>query len=721
MREETWRSDLLRIVLRTSAVLGAIVYVPSVWLALSLEINALAVMDTVALAIVLALAYFERWPVKVRAIGACLVLYVLGAGLMFFVGPISQIYLFASSLFCTLLVSARWSAASVALNAVTMLAIGLFSIASPEMVVPHWDRTPIEWIVVTVNFVFVNTCLVLALGTVISALESALAHANAAREALELEGVELVKLNESLALEVRDRVRTEASLHESKILQRIAGRAARVGGWLVDMTTQRVVWSEEMCELHEMPAGTTPTFSEALALYAPEWRDALSSAFNRCLRDGTPLDEEVEIITAKGTRLWARVIGARNAEEEARTTLHGALQDITRQKRAEARNQKLEGQLRQAQKMEAVGQLAGGVAHDFNNMLSVILGNAHLTLSSLDADDPRREDMQEVVDAARRSADLTGRLLAFARQQPIAPVLLELNAVVESSVSVLRRLIGEDIDLLWRPGANVPPIMMDRTQVEQILTNLAVNARDAIASVGTLVIETGHASFDAAFCATHAGYALGDYVRLSVSDSGCGMDKETLAKAFEPFFTTKEVGKGTGLGLATVYGIVQQNGGFISVHSEPGQGATFLIYLPQHSGKSASRSIPTASAVTPGGRETVLLVEDEDALLRVAARMLKGLGYAVVATTDPREAIALAAGHPTIDMLITDVIMPHLTGRELWQELRKARPELKCLFMSGYAGDVISHRGVLEDGVHFLQKPFALEALARKIRHVLDH
>jgi len=710
----------LRVVLRTSALLGALVYLPSVWMALRLELHGLVVMDTAAIATIFALAYFERLAATVRALCTCLVLYILGAGLMIFVGSISQIYLFGFSLLATLIVSSRAGRASVALNAVTMLTIGYLGIAAPEMMPSRWSQSAVEWSVITVNFVFVNICLVLALGAVIGALEAALGRANTAREALKRDSIEVGKLNESLALEMGERIRTEERLHESRALQRMAGRAARVGGWLVDMSTRRVVWSDEMCELNEVPAGTTPTFSEAIACYAPECREALNAAFRRCLREGIPLDQEAEMITAKGGRLWVRVTGSALGDDgRVGPLVHGVVQDITRQKLDEARNTRLEKQLQQAQKMEAVGQLAGGIAHDFNNMLSVILGNARLTLSSFAADDERREEMQDVVDAARRSADLTNQLLAFARQQPITPVMLDLNGIVDDSVSMLRRLIGEDVELVWKPGADLQTIMMDVTQVHQILANLVVNARDAIAGVGMLVIETHNASFDAAFCASNAGYTPGDYVQLSVSDSGCGMSKATLAKVFEPFFTTKEVGKGTGLGLATVYGIVKQNGGFINVYSEPSQGAVFRIYLPQCTDEVAVAS-EAAVGATPRGTETLLLVEDEEALLRMTARLLKGLGYVVIATTDPREAIRLAALHPTIDLLTTDVIMPHLTGRELSRELRKTRPELKCLFISGYAADVISHRGVLEDGVQFLQKPFALDTLGRKVRHVLD-
>jgi two-component system cell cycle sensor histidine kinase/response regulator CckA len=717
---DTWRADLLRIVLRGAAVLGTVVYVPSVVLAVSHGMLGVVVLDTVAMAAVLVLAAFAGLPPKVRAAGTGLVMYMLGAGLMVSVGSISQIYLFAFSLLTTLLLSGRWGLATVALNAVTMLAIGYLGIASPTMVVPRWQHDFGAWSVITANFVFVNTCLVLALGAVIGALESSLRRANAARDALEREQLELVKLNESLALEVRERLRTEVSLHESKALQRIAGRTARVGGWLVDLSTQRAVWSDEMCELHEVTPGTTPTLDEAIAFYASEWRDPIRSAFDRCVRDGTPFQQEAEIITASGKRLWVRAIGnAPNTADSATTHIHGALQDITPQKLAEAKHEKLEAQLRQAQKMDAVGRLAGGVAHDFNNMLSVILGNAHMTMKSMAPGDERLEDMQQVIDAAQRSAELTNQLLAFARQQPIEPALIDLNESIGKILKMLGRLIGEDVELIWKPGPELSRIKMDRAQIDQILANLAVNARDAIAGVGKLVIETRNASFDQPYCDANTKYSPGDYVQLSVSDSGCGMDEATLGQVFEPFFTTKGLGKGTGLGLATVYGIVKQNRGFITVYSEAGQGSTFQIYLPQSTEVAARPHSGPIQAPVPRGNETLLLVEDEGALLRVAARMLRGLGYTVIATSDPLEAITLAAQNPTIGLLVTDVVMPSMTGRALFEELSRTRPDLKCLFMSGYTADVISHRGVLEQGMHFLQKPFALDGIAHKIREVL--
>ena len=392
----------------------------------------------------------------------------------------------------------------------------------------------------------------------------------------------------------------------------------------------------------------------------------------------------------------------------------GAVIDITDRR-------KLEGQFRQAQKMEAVGRLAGGVAHDFNNMLGVILGFNELAMIKLPADDPVQMYLGEVQSAAQRSADITRQLLAFARKQIIAPKILDLNDTVASMLKMFRRLIGEDIDLLWKPANDLWPVKMDPAQIDQILANLMVNARDAIAGVGKITIETGYAEFDEDYCEAHPGFVPGRYVLLAVSDDGCGMDKPTLAKLFEPFFTTKEVGKGTGLGLATIYGIVKQNNGFINVYSEPGQGTTFRIYLPRQEPQEAAPERLREAAAVPSGTETVLLVEDEKSLLKFARLLLEDMGYTVLAAGSPREAI-LMAGEFTheIHLLMSDVVMPEMSGRDLWGQLKTLRPGLKCVFMSGYTTNVIAHHGLLEEGFHFLQKPFSREAFATKIREALS-
>jgi PAS domain S-box-containing protein len=764
-----------------------------------------------------------------------------------------------------------------------------------------------------------------------------------------------------------------SQLQESEALLRIAGRTARFGGWSADPVTRRTVWSEEVALIHDKEAGYSPPAEEGMAYYAHEWRDRIAAVFEACARDGTPYDEEMEIITARGRRRWIRTTGEavrdragriirvqgafqditerrqaeqslRESEEKMRSIFrvaptgigivrdrmlldanprvcemtgytrdelvgqsarmlyptqedfefvgqekyrqiaeHGsgqvetrwqrkdgscidillastpidledrskgviftalditerkraeeelqklaaivkhsaelvnlaamdgqmvflneagarllgiepaeakgrnimdiipaelmglvqqelwpALQqgrtwqgelryrnlktgrqtdcqamcftikdpetgkplyaanislDITERKRAEAEREKLQAQLLQAQKMESVGRLAGGVAHDFNNTLQAILGHAEMAMEQMNPAQPPYTDLAEVRKAAERAAAVTRQLLAFARKQTAAPKLLDLNASVEGILKMLRRLIGEDIDLAWLPGKGLGLVKMDPSQVDQILANLCVNARDAIAGVGKVTIETGAVTFEEAYCATHAGFLPGDYVLLAVSDNGCGMDEHTLDNIFEPFFTTKDVGQGTGLGLATVYGIMKQNDGFINVYSEPGRGTTFKLYLPQQGGTPEQFPEQTEAAETAArGHETVLLVEDEPAILKVAAMMLKELGYTVLAASSPSESLRLAQAHPgEIDLLMTDVVMPEMSGLDLAKKLLADHPKLKHVFVSGYTANVIAHHGVLEPGVHFVQKPFTMKELAAKIRHVLDH
>jgi len=371
--------------------------------------------------------------------------------------------------------------------------------------------------------------------------------------------------------------------------------------------------------------------------------------------------------------------------------------------------------------MESVGRLAGGVAHDFNNMLGVILGHAELALENVDPGTKVHHDVQEIEKAAQRSADLTRQLLAFARKQTVTPRVLDLNATVSGMLTMLRRLIGENIDLEWRPAAELWPVKMDPSQLDQLLANLCVNARDAISGTGKVSIETGTTIFDAEHGVERMGVSSGEYVTLVVSDSGCGMDNETMAQAFEPFFTTKGRSKGTGLGLATVYGIVKQNRGFISVESEPGQGTTFSISLPRHIGKAEQLKAAEIDEQSALGNETVLVVEDEELLLGLSTMMLEQLGYRVLAAKTPGEAIELAQNHlGTIHLLITDVIMPEMNGRDLAARLLSLYPGLKRLFISGYTADVIAHHGVLDEGVNFLQKPFFKKQLAEKIREILE-
>lgn len=394
--------------------------------------------------------------------------------------------------------------------------------------------------------------------------------------------------------------------------------------------------------------------------------------------------------------------------------------DVTGLKQADKEKAALKAQLMQAQKMESVGRLAGGVAHDFNNMLSVILGHAEIALMHVDTNQPTYVSLQEIRKAAQRSADLTRQLLAFARQQTVSPKVLDLNENISGLLNMLQRLIGENIRLLWKPAASLWQVRMDSSQIDQIMANLCVNAHDAIADVGEILIETGNCTCDESASKVHPHLTPGDYVKISVSDNGSGMDKATLDHIFEPFFTTKELGKGTGLGLATIYGIVKQNNGFIDVNSEPGKGTTFFIYLPRFEEREEPASRETAPAPSHRGNETILLVEDEPTILEITAEILTQLGYTVLQAHTPAEALRMGREHVgEIHLLMTDVIMPEMNGRELAKSLSDLCPRIRCLFMSGYTSDIIAHHGVLDDGVHFLQKPFGLDALSAKLREVL--
>lgn len=390
-------------------------------------------------------------------------------------------------------------------------------------------------------------------------------------------------------------------------------------------------------------------------------------------------------------------------------------------RQSEEKQNNLTKQLAQAQKLESVGRLAGGVAHDFNNMLSVIIGYAEL--AALKANPSRvleDDELREILKAARRATDITQQLLAFARQQTIAPKVIDLNETIERTLRMLRRLIGENIDLAWLPGSALWLVKMDTGQIDQILANLCVNARDAIADVGRIAIETQNIAFDERYCKDHEDLIPGEFVQLSVSDTGCGIAAEIQDKVFEPFFTTKGQGRGTGLGLATVYGIVKQNNGFINIYSEPGQGTTLRIYLPRHDGQPTATQRDISDEIPLGHKEVVLVVEDNASILRLAEKMLKGLRYQPLCAGTPDEALRLADQYAgQIHLLLTDVIMPEMNGRDLAQRLQAKRPQMKCIYMSGYTVDVIAHQGVLDKGMHFIQKPFSRKDMAIKIDDLL--
>jgi PAS domain S-box-containing protein len=509
------------------------------------------------------------------------------------------------------------------------------------------------------------------------------------------------------------RKRSEEDLKEALLFNQQIIDCAQEGIIVYDLELRYRVWNPFMERISGMLSsdvlGKTPW-----EVFPFLKNTGMLERLNGILAGGTPNSIEFPFkIEATGKSGWTSDSSAQllNAKGEI-TGIIGTVRDITEKR-------KTEEQLQQAQKMESVGRLAGGVAHDFNNMLTIIIGNAQLALLKSDQSNPLYHRIEEILHAADRSAEITKQLLAFSRQQVVEPKVLDLNDTVSGMLKMLRRLIGEDIDLIWDPGCELLKVKIDPSQLDQIMANLCVNARDAISGVGKIAIHTENFTFDKSGWVEHIEMSPGEYVMLAVSDNGSGMTKEVLNYIFEPFYTTKVAGKGTGLGLATVFGIVHQNGGYITVYSEPGQGTTFRLYLPGL--KSAVESICTEKPAVIGGNETILLVEDESAIMRLGTTMLSQLGYTVLSADSPEVARQLAdTNRGRINLLITDIIMPGMNGRDLSELLLLSNPGMKCLFMSGYTADVMSERGSVDKSMCFLQKPFNMDSLSTKVRETLD-
>lgn len=430
--------------------------------------------------------------------------------------------------------------------------------------------------------------------------------------------------------------------------------------------------------------------------------------------------EEVPQPCKDGSTVWTEVVTSFWRDPKTgRLEIHGVSRDITERRTAEEEKRQLQAQLVQAGKLEAIGRLAGGIAHDFNNMLTVILSEAEIALWGLTPEDPHTQSFESIKRSAERSAEMTHQLLAFARKQSVIPRVLDINDLVSADLGMLRRLMREDIRLDWKPGDGLRRVRVDPAQVSQILTNLCVNARDAIDGTGTISLATALVTIEHAL----SGGDISDrkpglYVALSVSDTGQGMSPEVKHQIFEPFFTTKARGRGTGLGLSTVYGIVRQNAGFISVESQPAHGSTFTVHFPVCTDTiSVSEEIPDRAVEVTGKGNNVLLVEDEAAVLRVSRTLIERLGYTVIAAAGPDEALTAASSFPgDIHILVTDVVMPGMSGKELYFRLRQDRPWLKCLYVSGYAEGLVDGAGVLDEGAHVLEKPYTLRSLADKLQ-----
>ncbi|MEO7362149.1 MAG: PAS domain S-box protein, partial [Gemmatimonadaceae bacterium] len=796
---ENWREGMLSLVLKIGAGLGLLVYIPSMYFAVRAGRTGIATIDTVAIVTVIALHFLRNISVRTRAIVFCLTCYALGAGLLHWVGAISQIYLLAASILAALLLGVRAGLIAVAITTVTFLVMGLTGNVARDMSLSIHRDPNTEWWLITLSFTLISHLVTTAVGVVVSAVDRERNQERETRKtsdrdrlllralfdtlpdavfSKDLEG-RYIQANRQAVIEsghgteeallgktafdlhpqsvaeltqrddaevmagavISDRElqlttpdgRTRWYVSRKSPLRDDEGNVTGIVGVIRDITDRRQAERERdrhlrqiELQIERMPIAYILTDNEFNCL---RWNPTAERIFGYTQEEmlGQQVFDVIvpERLRERADKIVQRISagsmdvhgdftnrtksGANIACEWHNTPLldetgkfAGLLSltlDVTSRK-------KLEAQLLQSQKMEAIGQLAGGVAHDFNNLLTVIFGYSEMLMVDPNASGSIRSSVTLINEAAQRAAGLTGQLLAFSRKAMLQPKVINVNTVVSDTSTMLRRMIGEDVVLSTVLHKNIDRMRVDPGQLAQVLMNLAVNARDAMPQGGTLTIETHNVELSAEYASTHLDCKPGPHVMLAITDTGMGMLPEVLAHIFEPFYTTKEVGKGTGLGLATVFGIIRQSGGCINVYSEPGIGTTFKLYFPSLSAVSLAdggRDLQTST----GGGETVLLVEDDAAVRRLAAAALSRFGYSVLAAATGAQALQITEERgDTIDVLLTDVIMPGMSGPQLVSVLRDRSPKMKVVFMSGYTDDAVVRHGLLAADVSFLQKPF---------------
>ena len=572
------------------------------------------------------------------------------------------------------------------------------------------------WVIFEVTFLLIS--IRKSLGEMLSVAERQ-AGLEAMKDSIE---ATVAERTEELRRENTERRQAEAELKHSEAQLEEAQRIARLGSWEWDVVNNHVTWSAETQRLYGMrPDESGSPMGKSMEHVHPDDRARVQQALADSLRTGQPFVCDHRALLPDGTERIMHGLANVILDEQGRPVkMVGTAQDITETRRAEDALRRSEEQFRQAQKMEAVGRLAGGVAHDFNNLLTVITGFCGLSLQRLGSDPQLRKNFEEIENAAERAAALTGQLLAFSRKQVLKPRVLSLNTVVSGMEKMLRRLIGEDVELSTSLAPALGSVKADPGQIEQVVMNLAVNARDAMPRGGKLTIRTANVAIDQKTRFRTRDMEIGEYILLAVSDTGVGMTDEVKAHLFEPFFTTKGVGRGTGLGLATCYGIICQSEGDIRVYSEPNSGTTFKIYLPRVDVSATGGTAAPKPESLPAGTESVLIVEDEAAVRRLATSVLRDRGYQVQAACDGMEALDFIGQGARFDLVVTDVIMPKMSGKELNDRIKVVAPQTKVLFMSGYTDDALALHGVLDPEFLFLEKPFSPARLARKVRETID-
>ncbi len=534
-----------------------------------------------------------------------------------------------------------------------------------------------------------------------------------------------------VAVDITQRMLAEDQLARRNELLETVGTLAHVGGWAVDLPSMAITWSPQINRIHEVDLDAAPDLERAIEFYPPEARPVVAAALQEGADRGTAWDLELPMVTAQGRPIWVRSIGSPVIEGDRVVRIVGAFQDVTERRHAEQERASLEARLQQSQRLESLGQLAGGVAHDFNNLLAAIMNYAALVGTALGKHSGSTEDVasqelltmaddvRQITAVARKGADLTHQLLMFSRREILHPERVDLNTIVSEMAGILRRSIRSDIELSTQLGSALPAIVVDRGQMEQVVMNLAVNARDAIPGSGTLSVGTARFTVDPEYARTHS-ITEGDYVSLTVSDTGEGMSADVVARAFEPFFTTKRAGAGSGLGLATVYGIVTRAGGVTQIESVPGVGTVVRVIMPADAGLSVA--LPLEEGV-PGASlgETILLVEDEPTVREPVRRVLVDGGYTVLVAADADEAIRVADEHVgPIQLLLSDLGLPGRSGRELGQDLLRVRPDIRVMFMSGFNHDITMRQAPVDDASPLIEKPFLPSQLLAQVRVVLD-
>ncbi len=656
----------------------------------------------------------RKMPFRTASLIGLASVFIVGASGLEHLGVFGsgKIWLLTFSVLGTILYGLKAGVITAILNAIVVAVIGFLINGDSTLLkwVENSEVTAGNWSITGITFTFLNVSVVIPLALLVDALEKRLVQESRLRKEIAETYLKLEESKEKLSQAIQGSViptflidSDHVITHWNEACEKVTGKTQKemVGTrnqWIAFGRYERPIPADLV--LHKAQ-GKTPD-SKAYRQLRPS--PLIEGALEGDVIINSP-DGEEQILLCTAALL-------RNCSGEA----VGAIQtfmDITEREQVEA-------QLNQAKKMEAIGSLAGGVAHDFNNMLSVIIGQAELLLESVDSCSSLRDDIQAIKSAGVRSAELTRQLLTFARKQNVEPVRLDLNKALHGMGKMLSRLIGEDIVLDLVYGKDLWPVHTDRSQIDQILANLCVNARDSISGVGRITIETANVHFERGSASRAAGLS-GDYVLISVKDNGCGMDSETVKRVFEPFFTTKKKGHGTGLGLSTVHGIVNQNQGQIKVFSKPGKGSEFRIYLPRYHGESSVEEEFVNEGGTVSCNETILVVEDEEVILELCSRLLTDYGYNVIKSLSPEEALETFSGRAgEIDLLLTDVVMPGMNGKELADLLLSENPDLKVLFMSGYTADIVESRGIADNRCSFLAKPFSIDELSRKVRETLD-